>query len=66
MVKPAPHPQPQIPLEHIRCLRCDWPFDRWDRRQNRLCPGCFKGLQGEPSDEPVWRPPKSRHLPRDA
>jgi hypothetical protein len=26
------------------CLRCDDTFESWDRRQNRLCPGCCRAI----------------------
>jgi hypothetical protein len=46
------------------CLRCERPFESWDRRQNRLCPSCRQYLHEEPSDEPTYLLPKRRYLPR--
>jgi hypothetical protein len=47
------------------CLRCDRLFESWDRRQNRLCQSCREYLEGQPSDEPRYTPPKRRDQPRD-
>jgi hypothetical protein len=47
------------------CLRCERPFESWDRRQNRLCPSCRQYLQEEPSDEHNYALPKRRYLPRE-
>jgi hypothetical protein len=38
----------------ITCLRCDRMFLSWDRRQNRLCPGCHEAIAEEPSEEPTY------------
>jgi hypothetical protein len=47
------------------CLRCERMFESWDRRQHRLCPSCRDYLQAEPSDEPSYRLPKARDVPRE-
>jgi hypothetical protein len=48
----------------IPCLRCDKPFESWDRRQNRLCDACRQAIAERPPGEPPYPIPKSRRLPR--
>ena len=47
------------------CLRCDHPFQSWDRRQNRLCPTCRQALTAQPSDEVRHRVTGRRRLTPD-
>jgi predicted amidophosphoribosyltransferase len=66
----GPHrsaPTPTAYAGPTACLRCEKTFERWDRRQNRLCPSCRHALDQEPSEEPhpPLRPPKRRRGPRD-
>jgi hypothetical protein len=46
--KPGPYGGPTT------CLRCDKTFESWDRRQNRLCPGCREAIEADPSEEPSY------------
>jgi hypothetical protein len=47
------------------CLRCDQPFQSWDRRYNRLCPRCRQLLTTQPSDEVRHAVPTRRRLTPD-
>jgi hypothetical protein len=69
MSRRPPHRSEKPPKRHpyagpISCLRCDRQFRSWDRRQNRLCPGCREAIEAEPSDESPLRLPTRwfRHL----
>jgi hypothetical protein len=46
--KPSPYAGP------TSCLRCDSAFESWDRRHNRLCPGCRETMAEQPSEEPSF------------
>jgi hypothetical protein len=50
--EPPPTPNPYA--GPTRCLRCDTAFESWDRRQNRLCPGCREAMAEQPSEEPAF------------
>lgn len=47
------------------CLRCDHPFQSWDRRHNRLCPHCRQVLSTQSSDEGRHGVPSRRRLTPD-
>jgi predicted amidophosphoribosyltransferase len=57
-------PTPTSYAGRIPCLRCDKPFESWDRRQNRLCDACGQAIAEQPSDEPAYAIAKPRRLPR--
>jgi hypothetical protein len=46
-------------------LRCDHPFQSWDRRHNRLCPPCRHLLITQPSEETTHAAPSRRRLTPD-
>jgi hypothetical protein len=46
----------------IPCLRCNTPFESWDRRQNRLCEACLQAIEEQASEEPFHTSHKSRRL----
>jgi predicted amidophosphoribosyltransferase len=56
-------PTPTSYAGRIPCLRCDKPFESWDRRQNRLCDACGQAIEEQPSEEPPYLIPEPRHLP---
>jgi hypothetical protein len=56
-------PIPTAYVDLIPCLRCNTPFESWDRRQNRLCDACRQAIEEQPSEEPPYLIPEPRHLP---
>jgi hypothetical protein len=56
-------PRPTAYASLIPCLRCDQPFESWDRRQNRLCEACRQAITEQPSEEPSHTIHQPRHLP---
>jgi hypothetical protein len=68
-VPQGPHPKTTKPTPTAyagptTCLRCDKPFQSWDRRQNRLCTPCrdaiAEGASEEPSSQLSPRQPRKR------
>jgi hypothetical protein len=47
-----PPPKPSPYAGSTSCLRCDAAFESWDRRHNRICPGCREAMAEQPSEEP--------------
>jgi hypothetical protein len=62
----AQTPAPRVSYAGLTtCLRCDQPFQSWDRRHNRLCPRCRQLLNSLPSEEVSHAAPTRRRLTPD-